>query len=209
MYRSQPEVRRVRLQERVSKFDGASMEETATLFSMKRLLLLVACGIGVALALWFVRSGGNSSHAVSVGVASSSSSFSSSLNLIVRVSPLLRRQQTPAVGSSATPSSAAVPYDFYTSADQLSGRSVVLFFVDVDDPFSIAHDAFISTLSVAGLLKVPVYRIDFATASGRRVALGVVVSDTFVLLDAKGQRVSSLIHPRNDELKVLLTSAHL
>jgi hypothetical protein len=100
-----------------------------------------------------------------------------------------------------------VPYDFYTSAESIRGKKAVLFFVSADDPFSLDHHTFITDLYHSGLLSVPVYRVDFETATGTKLAFGVVVSDTFVLLDETGQRTESVIHPSDTELRSLLTSS--
>ena len=135
------------------------------------------------------------------------SSSASSLNLIVRVSPLLRKQGMPPPSGQVS-SSPSVPYDFYTSPEQTRGKSVVLFFVDAEDPFSLSHDALITTLSASAQLKIPTYRVDFSTAMGMKITYGVVVPDTFVFVDANGVRQQSLIHPRDDELKIFLTSSH-
>ena len=149
---------------------------------------------------------------VESGETVTSSSLSSSLHLIVRVSPLLKKAK-PHIGESSSArapqmTSAGIPYVPYLSRSSVKGKRAVLFFLGIDDPFSEEHHVLIQSLVASSELKVPTFRIDFATATGARIEYAVVVPDTFVLVDASGARVQSLIHPTTDELKKFLTSSH-
>ena len=101
---------------------------------------------------------------------------------------------------------AGVPYALFTPRSFAVERKAVLFFGQKDDPFFPQYDAFIRTLVASGSLRMPTYRIDFPTSTGARFTFGVVVPDTFVLVGADHQRISSLIHPTLEELRQLLTS---
>lgn len=115
-------------------------------------------------------------------------------------------EYTSSVPSSSVSSAASRPllYKDYDPRLVMSGSASVLFFADKNDPFSTKHDALIRTLSLSGSLKLPVYRIEFATSTGARITYGVIVPDTFVVLDAKKARTSSLIHPADAELSAVL-----
>ncbi len=135
-------------------------------------------------------------------------SSSSSLNLIVRVSPLLRKEKTETSRSYLSPdkSPSPFPYELYTSDELIRGKAAVLFFASPDDPFSVEHHGLVTDLFNTAQLKVAVYRVDFATATGTKLAFGVIVPDTFVVLDANSERSGSFLHPTDTELRTLLTS---
>ena len=202
------------------KEEARGVRDRATLVPMQRLFLGLLGMVGVTLLFFGMKALFSYSDDVpaasETGTSSSAaltSSFSSSLNLIVRVSTALKREKTLVALSSSVSriqqlTSSGVPYVPYLSRSFLQGKPAVLFFIGVDDPFSARHAAFIQTLVVSSELKVPTYRLDFATATGARIDYGVVVPDTFILLDAKGQRIESLIHPTDEELKKLLTVSH-
>lgn len=84
------------------------------------------------------------------------------------------------------------------------GKSSVLFFAKEGDPFSVRSDAAIRAVYGTGAAVVTTYRLDYPTSTGARIKYGVVVEDTFVLLDAQGQRVTSLIHPTVEEIRIIL-----
>ncbi len=130
----------------------------------------------------------------------------SSLNLIVRVSSLLTKMPKSVSGAGALSSSQrGGAYTAYESKELMRGRSAVLFFARFSDPFSDAHDLLIRSLVADGQLAHPVYRIDFATATGAKIEYGVVVPDTFVVIDAAGMRSKPLIHPTDEELRAVLS----
>lgn len=91
-------------------------------------------------------------------------------------------------------------------SDRLIGRgkSSVLFFFRSTDPFSIRNDAVIRAVYGTGAAVVSTYRVDYATSTGARLKYGVLIEDTFVLLDAQGQRVASFIHPTDEEIRIIL-----
>lgn len=91
-------------------------------------------------------------------------------------------------------------------SDKLIGRgkSSVLFFFKADDPFSIRSDAAIRNVYGTGGAVVTTYRLDFPSSTGARLKYGVLVEDTFVLLDAQGERVASFIHPTDEEIRIIL-----
>ena len=74
-------------------------------------------------------------------------------------------------------------------------QPMVLFFSKSTDLFSLQHDTLIQSLAAAQALRIATYRVDFDSGTGARLAFGVVVPDTFVRLDAQGQRTSLMIHP--------------
>lgn len=91
-------------------------------------------------------------------------------------------------------------------SDRLIGRgqSSVLFFFKPSDPFSVRSEAVIQSVYGTGAAVVTTYRLHYPTATGARLKYGVLVEDTFVLLDAQGQRVSNFIHPTPDEIRIIL-----
>ena len=105
-----------------------------------------------------------------------------------------------------TPAAKGAAYSDYTPRSLQSGKRAVLFFAQSGDPFSLSHDTLIRSLAASGMLKVPTYRVDFGSATGARFTFAVIAPDTFVTLDATGQRVLSLIHPDTDQLTTLLTT---
>lgn len=97
-----------------------------------------------------------------------------------------------------------VEYREYSDKLVGRGKSSVLFFAKEGDPFSIRSDAAIRAIYGTGAAVVTTYRLDYPTSTGARIKYGVVVEDTFVLLDAQGQRVTSLIHPTVEEIRIIL-----
>ena len=91
-------------------------------------------------------------------------------------------------------------------SDKLIGRgkSSVLFFYRETDPFSVRSDAVIRSVYGTGGAVVSTYRLDFSTSTGARLKYGVLVEDTFVLLDAQGERVAGFIHPTDEEVRIIL-----
>ncbi len=110
------------------------------------------------------------------------------------------RQQTAATGTST------ILYASYEPRVLRLRKPIVLFFAKASDLFSLQHDMQIQSLAAAHTLRLSVYLVDFDTGTGARLAFGVVVPDTFVLLDAQGQRTSLLIHPTPHELHALLST---
>lgn len=113
---------------------------------------------------------------------------------------------TSSTSSSSVSSAASVPllYKDYDARLVASGSAAILFFAEKSDPFSAKHDALLQRLSRSGALKIPVYRLEFGSSTGARITYGAIVPDTFVLLDAKKARSSSLIHPTDAELLTAL-----
>lgn len=98
-----------------------------------------------------------------------------------------------------------MPYASYEPRILQLRQPMVLFFSKATDPFSLQHDMMLQSLAAAHTLRIAAYRVDFDSGTGARLAFGVVVPDTFVFLDARGQRTSLLIHPTPDEVRALLT----
>lgn len=182
---------------------------------MQRLTLLLLGAIGlIAIFLLFKTlfsvpsSIENPPQTEQVDISSSGAAMNSSLNLIVRVSPRLT-QNKQEVSSSAAESKPLerndTLYQPYTSGVALRGQSALLFFMQADDPFSLSHEEMILSLAISKKLKTPVFRVDFENTS-MKLEYGVIVPDTFVLLDAMGERQESIIHPGTAELRALLTS---
>ncbi len=183
---------------------------------MQRLTLLSIGGIGlIAIFLLFKTlfsvpsSIENPPQTEQVGISSSGAAMASSLNLIVRVSPRLTQSKQDTSSSVSRSEPAAkndTLYQPYTSSVLLKGKSTLLFFAQTDDPFSLSHEEMILSLAIAKKLTTPVFRVDFANTS-MKLEYGVIVPDTFVLLDAMGERLESIIHPSSVELRTLLTSS--
>ena len=107
-----------------------------------------------------------------------------------------------------TPPSAALDtkpaYLPYTSRALDSRRGAILFFAKESDRYSQKSDVLLQSLYESGSVSVSTYRVDFASATGARLQYGVIVSDTFILLDASGQRVGAYTHPSPEEVRVLV-----
>ena len=88
------------------------------------------------------------------------------------------------------------------------GRASVLFFRSLNDPFSIKSDAFLQSFYASDAALLSTYRITDA-ADDLKLRYGVFVSDTFVLLDIKGEPKGALVHPTEKELQLLLTTGSL
>ncbi len=84
------------------------------------------------------------------------------------------------------------------------GKPAVLFFHKPSDPFSVRNDTLLKKLYSTGGIVVSTYKIDFSSSTGARLTYGVVVEDTFVLLDTKGERVGSFLHPTPEEIHIIL-----
>ncbi len=121
----------------------------------------------------------------------------------------------PQVPDTATPTSSSgtvvqnlnkggVTYTDYSDRSIGRGKSSVLFFFRATDPFSVRNDAIIRSVYGTGAAVVSTYRVDYPTSTGARLKYGVLIEDTFVLLDAQGQRVASFIHPTDDEIRIIL-----
>lgn len=108
----------------------------------------------------------------------------------------------PLVAALSVPSS-SVQYTSYDDDAVARGESALLFFAS-DDPFSDASEAFLHKAYESGAAKVSAYRLEFGSSTGARLTHGVLVPNTFVLLDASGQRVTAVIHPSQEELSILL-----
>ncbi len=141
--------------------------------------------------------------------APSGGGISSSLNLIVRVSPRLAVGKKMTSASLASSSAPVVEnntlYQPYRPGISFTGQSTLLFFSQSNDPFSLEHEDVLHSFAASGKLRIRTYRIDFNNTS-MKLQYGVVVPDTFILLDATGQRIQSIIHPSEAELRLLLTS---
>ncbi len=87
------------------------------------------------------------------------------------------------------------------------GRASILFFYKHHDPFSQKSDATLLTAYASGAAKYSTYRIDLDASTGAALRFGVFVPNTFVLLDQKGDRVGSLVHPTTTELLTFIQSA--
>lgn len=97
-----------------------------------------------------------------------------------------------------------VTYTEYSDRVIGRGKSSVLFFFRPTDPFSVRNDAIIRAVYGTGAAVVSTYRVDYPTSTGARLKYGVLIEDTFVLLDAQGQRVASFIHPTDEEIRIIL-----
>lgn len=97
-----------------------------------------------------------------------------------------------------------VTYTEYSDRIIGRGKSSVLFFFRPTDPFSVRNDAVIRAVYGTGAAVVSTYRVDYPTSTGARLKYGVLIEDTFVLLDAQGQRVASFIHPTDEEIRIIL-----
>ncbi|MSR67276.1 hypothetical protein EXS65_00395 [Candidatus Peribacteria bacterium] len=125
----------------------------------------------------------------------SDSSSSSSLNLIIRVSPDLGKQTSSGL------------YRPYAADTDLRGESTVLFFADDEDPFSVIHETMLRDAALESRLHLLVYKVDFESAGKLKLQYGVVLPDTFVLLNKNAERIQSILHPSDAEFHALLTSS--
>lgn len=91
----------------------------------------------------------------------------------------------------------------YTTNAVGKGKSALLFFAG-SDVFSEASDAFLKRVYASGGIRVSTHRLEFASATGSRITHGVLVQNTFVLLDPNGNRVTAVVHPSEEELRILL-----
>ncbi len=167
---------------------------------LKLFALLVVCLLVVGLIIYSAFDW--SLQAPSVGSTITSPSASS----------VMSSSSASATGSAAVAalgvSRTSPVYQDYSARVPANGGPMVLFFALSSDPFSMKHDALLGSLSASGKLKLPVYRVDFGLATGALVTYAVFVPDTFVVLDASGQRTTSLIHPSSDELLPFIASPH-
>ncbi len=183
---------------------------------MQRLILLLLCIFGVLaviclfIVLFSVPSpddGGREQEESSI--ESSETGMQSSLNLIVRVSPRLGVEKKELASSSAAVSESAPKNDTLYRPHEpnivFGEHGSILFFAQTDDPFSLAHEEIILAYAVKKELRLPVFRVDFLNKQ-MKLAYGVIVPDTFIIVDAMGQRLRSIIHPSTTELRTLLIS---
>ncbi len=106
--------------------------------------------------------------------------------------------------SSADLSNDDVLYTEYSDRLVGQGESSVLFFSKPTDPFSMKSDAVIRATYGSGAALVSTYRLDFQTSTGARLKYGVLVEDTFVLVDSTGARVANFVHPPADVIGTIL-----
>ncbi len=183
---------------------------------MQRLILLLLCVVGVLaviylfIVLFSVPSPDNGSREQEASsIDSSAEGMHSSLNLIVRVSPRLGVEKKDPPLSSSTATEPAPKNDTlyrpYQPDIALGEQGSILFFAQADDPFSLEHEEIILSYAVKKELRLPVFRVDFLNKQ-MKLSYGVIVPDTFIVLDATGQRLRSIIHPSTAELRTLLVS---
>lgn len=184
---------------------------------MQRLILLLLCIFGVLGVVYFFiilfsvpsPTDGDGSREES-SFESSAKGMHSSLNLIVRVSPRLggeKKELSSASAASAEPAPRNdTLYQPYEPDITFGEQGSILFFAQADDPFSLAHEEIILSYAVKKELRLPFFRVDFLSKQ-MTLAYGVIVPDTFIVLDAAGQRLRSIIHPSTVELRTLLTSS--
>lgn len=109
-------------------------------------------------------------------------------------------------GTSAVLKQAAnVFYRDFADGDLATGRPVALFFHQNADPFSQRSDRLLRQWYGSGAVDVSTLRVDVGTASGMTLAFSVLLPDTFVLLNASGSKVASVLHPTAQELRSLLS----
>ena len=96
-----------------------------------------------------------------------------------------------------------VAYAPYTPGVLARGGAALLFFAS-EDPFSAASDAFLRSVYPSSGATIPTYRVAFSTSTGARLTYGVLIPNTFVLIDGGGQRTAAVIHPSEEELRILL-----
>ncbi len=92
----------------------------------------------------------------------------------------------------------------YAPRELDSRRGAILFFASSGDRFSVNNDHLLQSLYESGSVSVSTYRVDFGSATGARLKYGVIVEDTFILLDASGERVGAYTHPSPDEVRILV-----
>jgi len=95
-------------------------------------------------------------------------------------------------------------YTEYSPRSLNFSHGAILFFATTDDPFSVSHDQLLQRLYASGSVSVPTYRVDFGSATGARLRYGVVIEDTFILLDASGERVGAYTHPSPEDIAILV-----
>lgn len=118
----------------------------------------------------------------------------------------VRNTSAPLAASGAVRSVPKITYSYLEYSDRGvdTKRGAILFFAKDGDPFSVRSDHALHTLYESGSVSVNTYRVDFPSSTGARLKYGVIVENTFVLLDASGQRVAAFIHPTEDDIAVLV-----
>jgi hypothetical protein len=112
-------------------------------------------------------------------------------------------QESTSDTSHATVSSSPVYAPYEEDID--IGTGALLFFAKDGDSFAAKHDTLLQSLYASGSGVVSTYRIDFASATGARLRYGVVVSDTFVLLNASGVPIGRFINPTEEKIVALIS----
>lgn len=116
-------------------------------------------------------------------------------------SPVTTDQEAPAPEAVVQSRPRYIPY---SPRELDSRRGAILFFAGTGDRFSVANDHLLQSLYESGSVSVSTYRVDFGSATGARLKYGVIVEDTFILLDASGERVGAYTHPSPDEVRILV-----
>lgn len=98
-----------------------------------------------------------------------------------------------------------VYYRDFAEGDPQEGLPVALFFYQVADPFSQRSDRYLRQWYASGAVSVSTLRLDAGAASGMTLQYSVLLPDTFVLLNASGSKISSILHPTPEELRALLS----
>ena len=151
---------------------------------MKFVAKFAVCGLVVCLS----GCGGSANPVATEPTASSSSAQASSL------------------ASSGSGSAPHVRYETYIDGVLSRDKRSVLFFQQPADPFSQRSDHILRQAYASGSAKISTYRLDSGTASGMKLAYGVLLPDTFVVVSATGAKITSILHPNVGELRSLITN---
>lgn len=111
-----------------------------------------------------------------------------------------------ATPSDVASSSASGPsYASYANHVLADGRTKVLFFHAPWCPFCVKSDANLHALYGTQAPTISTYKVDFDSATELRQRYGVVVQDTFVVIDGDGGKIDVRHNPTMEDLSRLLT----
>lgn len=81
---------------------------------------------------------------------------------------------------------------------------VLLLFGKTGDPLTERSDRMLRTSYLSGSISLPTRFVEFQQGAGLSLRYGVITYDTFVLINENGEKLKSIVHPSQTELRSLL-----
>ncbi len=146
--------------------------------------------IALIIAGYFTFRGNNINVLPDENAVTTSSAISSAISIVV--------------DSVKEPEILSSNYFKYQKGVLSQGKEVILFFHAPWCPFCRQTDKRIRALAATGGVLLPVYQVDYDTSEELKIEYVVLTQDTLVRVSAKGERMESIVHPTEEELRAFL-----